>query len=176
MLINKIIIYHGTTENAGKEILKEGKIVGSNPDQVRVKNTERGYVFFSDSLGTALHYGSFKQSFNNECDPIPFYVFKLIMDKDDLLEDCYETNHMKSFTANFKPNFYKIKGDVTLSDYECKYAEIKIVGDIDSSNKVVNTITKINSAYFHFDDNTLYREAKNFVNGNNLIWNDYQDK
>lgn len=150
-----VTLYHGTTNEAGKNILNDGKIVGSNISQVRVANTESGYVFFSDKLGTALHYGSFKQGGNELEIPVPFYVFKLKIGKNMLIEDTNEIKHMKNLGCDFKDKVYKFKGDIDLIQHNCEYARITSVGIKDTMYERVNTLTKINTAYFHGEFSTI---------------------
>ncbi|BEI64684.1 hypothetical protein [Lactiplantibacillus plantarum] len=167
---NKIVVYHGTTKVAGEKILKERKIIGSNIKQVRVTNTEEGYVFLSDSLAIALHYGSLKQSNNTTKPLIPFYVFKLKMNEDILDIDCFE---MKKIERNgLQMRCYKVKGDVSLIDHECKYAKIDSVGVADSLYSSVNTLSQISSAYVNGSECILNNEMNNFLDGGSVAWKD----
>lgn len=173
---NEITLYHGTTKEAGEQILKCGQIEGSDINQITVNNTESGYVFFSDTLGVALHYGSFKQSGNETRPRVPFYVFKLKMSKDMLVDDIYEIDHMKKLGYDFKSKFYKIKGDVALVNHDCKYAKITNVGIVERMHENLNTLTNINTAYFHGDFTTVISETKLFEDGNNILWKAYKNE
>ncbi|ARW34572.1 hypothetical protein [Lactiplantibacillus plantarum] len=169
--INEITVYHGTTKAAGEEILKEGKIIGSNIKQVRVTNTEEGYVFLSDSLAIALYYGSLKQCNNNRALPIPFYVFKLKVNEDILDTDYFEMNKIER--KKLQMRCYKVKGDVSLIDHECKYAKIDSVGIADRMYTNVNTLSQISSAYETGSERILNNEMKIFVDGGYVTWKDY---
>ncbi len=89
-----MILYHGTSESAGTKILKEGKLIANIKDRVwkglpdnDITKTTDGFVYLTDLLQTAIHWGNKTSIILKEKE---IYLFKVDIEKEDLLPDLDE--------------------------------------------------------------------------------------
>ncbi len=98
-----MILYHGTTLEKGKEIIKDG-IIKSNiernyADYGKIKNTTDSYVYLTINLYTANYYGNINLIGINDYEKKYVCIFKINIDDNVLLPD-YDEIEVKTKSSH----------------------------------------------------------------------------
>lgn len=143
-----MILYHGTSETSGKQILLEKKLrcravsafdsLGSikSPDGKEIKlSTTKGYVYFTNDIFKAYRYGYSASRIANE---EHVFIFKIDMSENRLLPDNDEADIKDDQLQTVSQSFEKyasccVKGDIQLQkQLHCWYTHVitnvKILG------------------------------------------------
>lgn len=131
-----IEVYHGTTLNRAKAILKSGVIKVTDENTFRYEDTTKGYVYVTKRLCDALDFSTRPIVGENT---LAFVVFKILIDENELLKDYDEEKWISTISDGGEKDCFKIKRDLLLNQDVKSYFYTKM----QSNNAVGNYIQSI---------------------------------
>lgn len=104
-------VYHGTTIDRAKQIIKSGLIKRTSQDCFRHEDTAQGYVYVTKRLCDALDFST-KPEVGK--DTLVFAVFKILIDESELIPDKDEAKWKSTLSEDGEKDCYKIGRDLII--------------------------------------------------------------
>ena len=102
-------VYHGTTIDRAKQILKSGLLKRTSKECFRHEDTTQGYVYVTKRLCDALDFST-KPEVGK--DTLVFAVFKILIDESELIPDEDEAKWKSTLSEEGEKDCYKIGRDL----------------------------------------------------------------
>ena len=104
-----ITVYHGTTVERAKSILKDKAIKVTSQTTARYDDTTEGYVYVTKELCDALDFST-RPTIKE--DTLTFVVFRIQINDKELLPDKDESKWLSTLSDNGAENCFRIKRDL----------------------------------------------------------------
>ena len=101
----KIEVYHGTTIDRAKKIIKDKAIYPTSKEIARYKDTTLGFVYVTKNICDAIDF-SIRPELGK--DTLKFVVFKILIDESELLPDEDEKNWFSTLSAGGSKACFKV--------------------------------------------------------------------
>ena len=128
-MMAKVVVFHGTTIERAKKIIKDKKIKQTSVDIARYDDTTEGYVYVTKRLCDALEFST--KPIINENTRV-FVVFKILVDESELLPDADEEKWVSTLTDDGWKDCFRIQRELLL----CKDVVAVFCKEMKSHNAV----------------------------------------
>lgn len=107
--MSKVIVYHGTTIDRAKRILKDRVLRTTDAAVCRYEDTAKGFVYVTKRLCDALDFSTKPEV---DKDTLVFAVFKICIDEQELIPDEDEFKWQSTLSDDGAKECYKIQRDL----------------------------------------------------------------